>query len=166
MPALQITTSSISTLQILTPVLTTLLIPLVGSRFLFVLPVSTQKWVLGGAKYSFILWLATLVIVVAKAFQFIESQPDIDPIRLVQIAVLSLILCVMNFWVGYQLGGKEFAQEASQALGQKNNSFVVWLALTFINPLAAMGPTFYILYHNLYNSWQIIQHERQGKDID
>jgi hypothetical protein len=33
--------------------------------------------------------------------------------------------------------------------------FGFWIALTFINPLVAMGPTFYILYHNLYNSWPL-----------
>ena len=38
---------------------------------------------------------------------------------------------------------------------------MIWVALTFINPLVAMGPTFYILYHNLYNSWQIYRFERR-----
>jgi len=50
------------------------------------------------------------------------------------------------------LGGRNHWQEASQALGQKNLAFVIWISLTFINPLVAMGPTFYILYHHPYNS--------------
>ena len=71
------------------------------------------------------------------------------------------MICILNFRLGGLLGGERFRQEASQSLGQKNNSFVIWIALTFINPLVAMGPTFYILYHNLYNSWQIYRFERQ-----
>jgi BASS family bile acid:Na+ symporter len=67
----------------------------------------------------------------------------------------------VNFTFGALLGGQHFRQESSQSLGQKNNSFVIWVALTFINPLVAMGPTFYILYHNLYNSWQIYRFERR-----
>ena len=62
---------------------------------------------------------------------------------------------------GALIGGRRYWQESSQALGQKNNSFVIWIALTFINPLVAMGPTFYVLYHNLYNSFQIYLFEKR-----
>ena len=78
------------------------------------------------------------------------------------IALVSLVICIVNFGVGALLGGRQHWQEASQALGQKNLSFVVWIALTFINPLVAMGPTFYILYHHLYNSW-LIYHFEKGR---
>jgi len=37
---------------------------------------------------------------------------------------------------------------------------VIWIALIFINPLVAMGPMFYILYHHLYNSWLIYRFEK------
>jgi hypothetical protein len=59
------------------------------------------------------------------------------------------------------LGGREHRQESSQSLGQKNLSFVIWVALTFINPLVAMRRMFYILYHHSYNSWLINQFERK-----
>jgi len=73
---------------------------------------------------------------------------------------------MINFGLGALLGGERFRQESSQSLGQKNNSFVIWIALTFINPLVAMGPTFYILYHNLYNSWQIYRFEKRRGEGD
>ena len=72
-------------------------------------------------------------------------------------------MSIVNFSVGALLGGRNHWQEASQALGQKNLSFVIWIALTFINPLVAMGPMFYIVYHHLYNSWLIYQFEKQRK---
>jgi BASS family bile acid:Na+ symporter len=77
------------------------------------------------------------------------------------IAFVSLVICIVNFGLGALLGGREHWQEASQALGQKNLSFVIWIALTFVNPLVAMGPMFYILYHHSYNSWLIYQFERK-----
>jgi BASS family bile acid:Na+ symporter len=75
--------------------------------------------------------------------------------------VISLVICIANFGIGALLGGRRHWQEASQSLGQKNLSFVIWIALTFINPLVAMGPVFYILYHHLYNSWSLYQFERR-----
>jgi BASS family bile acid:Na+ symporter len=39
----------------------------------------------------------------------------------------------------------------------------IWLALTFINPVVALGPTCYVLYHNAYNSFQLFAFERRRK---
>ena len=35
---------------------------------------------------------------------------------------------------------------------------------SYINPLVAMGPTFYVLYHNLYITWQIYRFEKRIND--
>ena len=37
----------------------------------------------------------------------------------------------------------------------------MFLALQFVNPLAAMGPTFYVLWHNLWNAVQMLIHDRR-----
>ena len=57
--------------------------------------------------------------------------------------------------LGRMIGGKSFAQEASQSLGQKNTTFTIYLALTYANPLVAFGPTSYVLWHNLWIAWQL-----------
>jgi len=80
---------------------------------------------------------------------------------LLSIALISLVICVVNFGLGAILGGPSHRQEASQSLGQKNLTFVIWIALTFINPLVALGPMLYIVYHHLYNSWVIYRFEKQ-----
>jgi hypothetical protein len=49
----------------------------------------------------------------------------------------------------------KLSREASQSLGQKNTTFTIYLALTFANPLVALGPTCYVLWHSLWNSWQL-----------
>ena len=72
-----------------------------------------------------------------------------------QIAGVSLLICILSFFVGWLISPKNLKVEGSQSLGQKNNGFTVWVALTFISPLAVLGPVFYILFQNIYISFQL-----------
>jgi BASS family bile acid:Na+ symporter len=147
--------------QVLQPVLIVMFVPLILSRLAIRLPESLKRSIRKGKNFSFPIWLLNLFIISANASNFLRHGTANSISTLAIIALISLILCVINFSVGALLGGREYWQEASQSLGQKNLSFVIWIALTFINPLVAMGPTFYILYHHLYNSWSIYQFERK-----
>jgi len=151
----------VSIWQVLRPVLVTMLVPLFLARASRLLPQPTQSVIRRGKAFSFALWLSALLISTAKASDFLRSDDSASAAVVLPIALISLVLCIVNFSLGAMLGGDRFRQESSQSLGQKNNAFVIWVALTFINPLVAMGPTFYILYHNLYNSWQIYRFERR-----
>ena len=154
----------ISIWQVLKPVLVTMLIPLLLARASRLLSQNTQTQIRRGKAFSFALWLSALLISTAKASDFLRSDSSASTAIVLPIALVSLALCIINFSLGALLGGERFRQESSQSLGQKNNAFVIWVALTFINPLVAMGPTFYILYHNLYNSWQIYHFERRRRE--
>ena len=44
---------------------------------------------------------------------------------------------------------------AGQAFGQKNTSLGVWMAHTFLNPLASLGAAAYIIWQNVFNSVQL-----------
>lgn len=151
----------ISVWQVLQPVLIVMFVPLLLARLVARLSAETQAFIRKGKRFSFPLWLVNLFIITANASNFLRNENSDSALTLVTIALVSLVLCVVNFGVGALLGGRRNWQEASQSLGQKNLSFVIWIALTFINPLVAMGPTFYILYHHLYNSWSIYQFERR-----
>jgi BASS family bile acid:Na+ symporter len=151
----------ISVWQVLQPVLVTMFVPLILARLVNLLPPETQSAIRRGKALSFPLWLLALFITCAKAADFLRNNLTASVSTVLSIALISLVICIVNFTFGALLGGQHFRQESSQSLGQKNNSFVIWVALTFINPLVAMGPTFYILYHNLYNSWQIYRFERR-----
>lgn len=152
---------AISTWDILLPVLVTMFTPLILARLVTRLPHKAQNLLRSGKRFSFPLWIANLFLISAKASDFILRENSGSLVVLGQIALVSLCICVVNFGLGALLGGRGSWQEASQALGQKNNSFSIWIALTFISPLAAMGPTFYVLYHNLYNTWQIYRFEKR-----
>jgi len=44
---------------------------------------------------------------------------------------------------------------AGQAFGQKNTSLGVWMAQTYLNPMATLGAAAYILWQNIFNSAQL-----------
>lgn len=151
----------VSIWQVLKPVLVTMFVPLILARLSRVLPQKAQSAIRRGKAFSFTFWLLALLISTSKASDFLRHDISATATAVIPIALISLVLCVINFSLGALLGGERFRQESSQSLGQKNNAFVIWVALNFLNPLVAMGPTFYILYHNIYNSWQIYRFERR-----
>lgn len=151
----------ISVWEVLEPVMIVMFVPLLLARLVSYMPSGTQRFLRTGKRFSFAIWLLNLFLISANAASFLR-QEDVNSLSmLLMIALISLVLCIVNFGLGALLGGRQNWQEASQSLGQKNLSFVIWIALTFINPLVAMGPTFYILFHHLYNSWSIFRFEKQ-----
>jgi bile acid:Na+ symporter, BASS family len=151
----------ISIREVLQPVLVVMFVPLILARLVSRLPSKTQDFIRNGRSFSFPVWLVNLFIISANASNFLRNENTDSISSLITIALISLVICIVNFGMGALLGGRHHWQEASQSLGQKNLSFVIWIALTFINPLVAMGPIFYILYHHLYNSWSLYQFEKR-----
>jgi BASS family bile acid:Na+ symporter len=152
----------ISTMEVLPSVLLVMFVPLGLAWLARRLPLPVQAVIHKGKPIAFPLWLLVLFAVTAKASAFLQSNTAIPGWELLEIALLSLATCTLNFLLGWFLGGRMYRREASQALGQKNNSFTIWLALAYLNPLAALGPTFYVVYHNLYNGWQLYDYERKN----
>lgn len=150
----------ISVWEVLRPVLVVMLAPLILAWLVSHLSSKTQGFIRKGKSLSLPIWLVNLLIISANASDFLRNKSTDSFSTLLTIALISLVICIINFGLGALLGGRSHWQEASQSLGQKNLSFVIWIALTFINPLVAMGPTFYILYHHLYNSWSIYKFEK------
>lgn len=150
----------ISVWVVLQSSLIVMFVPLILAKLAVRLPSGTQTFIRKGKRFSFPLWLIGLFLVSAKASDFLRNENTGSLTILMYIALISLGICVVNFALGAWIGGRQYRKEASQALGQKNLSFVIWIALAFINPLVAMGPTFYILYHHLYNSWLIYRFEK------
>ena len=114
---------------------------------------------------TFGIWVVILVLIAANASYDISSREGISERVLDQIGVIALLVCGVNFGLGYLLGGRPRAAECSQALGQKNTTLSIYLALTYASPIAALGPTFYVLWHNLWNAWQLYRaSERKRRD--
>jgi BASS family bile acid:Na+ symporter len=104
---------------------------------------------------SFGMWVLALFLITANASHFIQSHPELPRNDLARIAIATALVCAANFAVGRLIGGQRFGREASQSLGQKNTTLTIYLALTYANPVVALGPTCYVVWHNLWNSWQL-----------
>ncbi len=111
--------------------------------------------------YSFYIWVCGIFLISAKTTAYLKTQEDANFEQLITIAGISLAACIISFAIGALLGGKRFRIETAQALGQKNNMLTIWISLTYLNPLVALGPTFYVLWHNLYNAWLVYKYSEK-----
>lgn len=112
---------------------------------------------------SFYLWGCSLMIVTGTTVKNI-LHAEASVVFLGMIALLGLVLCIIQFAVGRFIGhyfGR--AQEAGQALGQKNTAFAIWLGITYLNPLSSVGPGCYILWQNIINSFEIWQERHKNE---
>ena len=105
---------------------------------------------------SFYLWAAALTIVIGNVTQYVKMQDDGNYTLEAVIAVVSLLICLAQFFFGRKIG-RHFGRTVAggQSLGQKNTVLAIWLTQTYLNPLATLGPGLYVLWQNLVNSWQI-----------
>ncbi len=133
-----------------------------------VLAAVLRHWVPGAVqwgkkigKYTFYCWTASLFLLSAKAGLFLREHPQ-SSLFIVSAAALAGGLCAVQFYLGGLLGrrfGKK--REGSQSLGQKNTSLTIYLAMTYTSPAAALGPVFYIFFHNLWNACQLQKHAKK-----
>jgi BASS family bile acid:Na+ symporter len=130
-------------------------IPLGAAWIVRAIHPSAATWPQHLRNLSFGMWVLALFLITANAAHFLHSHPELPVFVLGEIAGVTLLVCAANFALGWLIGGREFPREASQALGQKNTTLTIYLALTYASPLVALGPTCYVVWHNLWNSWQL-----------
>lgn len=144
------------------PIASLIFIPLLGSLLL------RKLWIKGAdiiRKYQFLsfrLFLINVFIAAAAASAYFRGQQSESVEVVAGIGVAITALCLLQFKVGEWLGHGHLPLETGLALGRKNTMFSLWLALTYFSPVAALGPIFYILAQNLYNSWQIYHYRRSA----
>ena len=105
---------------------------------------------------SFYMWAFALIIVVGNAVSFIMSEPVGKVPIMLAIAAVSLFTCCAQFAIGRIIGGR-FGNKISgaQGLGQKNTVLAIWMALTYLDPVASVGPASYVAWQNFINSIQL-----------
>ena len=111
--------------------------------------------------FTFSLWSFTLFVMAAIARTHFSEHPEEPVVQVLLIGFVSLVICVCNFLLGRIFSRKKYCRESSQILGQKNTNFTLFLALHYAGPLAAMGPIFYVLWHNSWNAWQMYSCDRR-----
>ena len=67
-----------------------------------------------------------------------------------------MVICVVQFGVGRMLGRRYGdAAAGGQSLGQKNTVLAIWMAVTYLNPFSSVGPGSYVVWQNIFNSYQL-----------
>ncbi len=150
--------------QVAQSVLIVMALPLLLALLVRRIEPRTFEWPRKLKNVSFGMWVAALTLIAAHASHDIRSNPAISHDLLWQVGGLTLLLCAVNFGLGYLIGGREYGRECSQSLGQKNTTLTIVMAMTYAIPIAAMGPTFYVLWHNLWNSIQMYRTAKKLKN--
>ena len=112
---------------------------------------------------AFYMWCVNLSIVTGVTVRNIihaeVSRGVLWPLVL-RPAAVAFGLFAIGKGVGHAMGD---AVSAGQAMGQKNTVVGIWLALTFLDPLAALAPGAYVIWQNMVNAWQIWYKEKYGR---
>ena len=151
--------------DILLPVIITLLIPFVFAQLTKYTVPKVWSFLVDWKDSSFYLLILNIYIATSDASDYIRNESPDKYGLLILIGLLSGMLCLFMFSLGWIIGGKKYAVESSQSLGQKNNAFTIWIAATYMNPIAVIGPVFYVLFQNIYVSWELFLHNSNSKKI-
>ncbi len=105
---------------------------------------------------SFYIWAVSLFIVVGRAVSFIMAEPPEMIPEMLWLAGLSLAVCCGQFYIGRRIGARCGDKIAgAQGLGQKNTVLAIWMALTYLHPIASVAPAAYVAWQNTINSAQL-----------
>jgi BASS family bile acid:Na+ symporter len=142
-------------LKILTKIFPLLICPFILAVIIKKYMPKTQKIISEKSDIAFYLWAVALIIVIAQIVKSLIEENYGGKIELM-LAISALAVCLLLFFLGKRIGQK-YGQKipAGQALGQKNTILAIWLAHTYLNPIAAIAPAAYVLWQNIINSWQI-----------
>ena len=129
----------------------------------FLLALALQLWLPGVNAVvrrfnimGFYLWACALLFTLGQTIDFIFLHGRGNWSSIAWLGALSLLFCVIQFGTG-RLIGRRYGNRigGGQLLGQKNTAFGIWMANTFLSPLAAVFLAFYSVYQNLFNAWQM-----------
>lgn len=150
----------IQVLDVLIPVFTVVFVPLVLSFLIKKVMPMAVPYIAKASKVNFYLFLFNVFIASAKASDFIRNDEQANWVSILSIGIGVTVLGLILFQLGERLGAPDLKLENSMSLGRKNTMFALWLALTFVGPLAALGPMLYILFQNVYHSIAMYKMER------
>ena len=144
--------------MIVGPMMLALLLRIVASK--------VHRFIHDNQSMSFYLWSIVLIIVVGRVTTFALSEPSERIPQMIILTIAAGIICAIQFIVGRRLGRRHGdAVAGAQGLGQKNTLLAVWMALTFLDPLASIAPAAYIIWQNSFNSLQIwLKSRRDSKN--
>ena len=133
------------------------------------------------AQIPFYLWVCSIIVLTSVVTETTITNFYSQLSNIITLLICSFFACLLQFGLGKLIGywwpapskGRDYQDvlinpaaapktmagvssiTAGQAFGQKNTSLGVWMAQTYLNPLAALGAAAYIIWQNLFNSAQL-----------
>ena len=104
----------------------------------------------------FYLWVVMIVLLLSRTvFNLYHYDGDLLPVA--GLFFGTMIICFGQFFLGRFIGRdtRRLSITIGQTLGQKNSALAIWMAQMWLNPMAALAPALYIIWQNLFNSWQL-----------
>lgn len=150
--------------RICTQVVPMLVVPLIFSLLMRKFMPKIHKTLASHQTISFWMWAVALFIVMGNAVSFIMQQHISQLSTMIYLAIVSLVVCCMQFIIGRKIGAKYGDKVVgAQGLGQKNTILGLWLSLTYLNPIISVAPAAYIAWQNIINSTQLYLKSKHGK---
>ena len=111
-----------------------------------------HRWLMEHSGMAFYIWAVALALVMGQtARSLINSDASAW-----LVALGGLFTCALQFALGKRIGSAYNDRlSAGQALGQKNTVLAIWMASTYLHPLATIAPGSYVLWQNIVNSYQL-----------
>ena len=133
------------------------------------------------AVIPFYLWVASIIVLTAVVTETVVHTLHSSLFTIIWLLIGAFLACLFQFGVGKLIGyqlpapskGRDYQDvlvnpaaapttmagvssiTAGQAFGQKNTSLGVWMANTYLDPLASLGAAAYIIWQNIFNSLQL-----------
>ncbi len=114
---------------------------------------------------AYYIWAIALSIVTAQTIYHI-SMSSASAYSKLGVACAGLATCIIQFALGKYIGGKyDNRISAGQALGQKNTILAIWLSSTYLIPLSSLAAGSYVLWQNIFNSWQLYRKSKRDNQL-
>ena len=139
-----------------------LILPLVLGWYMQHFAKRLCAWIVSIPDLSFYLWAAQLSVTSGVTVRNIVRS-DAGLSLLFMVALLSLVLCFVLFAIGRSVG-RRLGDEVNggQASFQKNTALSIWVAYTYLNPMASVGAGCYVLWQNIINSLELWQYRKKN----
>jgi len=151
-----------SFLMILKRIGTTIALPFFVALFLQLCWKKGNEMLVRFTGATFYIWAFLLFLTLGQTIDYIFIHGKGNGLNILWLGISSVLVCTLNFAAGKWIGSKYGDTIAGgQMLGQKNTAMAIWMANTYLNPLASVFLAFYSVWQNLFNSWQIWRHDKR-----
>ena len=141
--------------RILIKVFPLLICPFIAACLLRAFLPRVRAFLANFSNLAFYLWGIALAIVSGQTVRSLVSSDAPGGVKWL-IALAGLAACCLQFFLGKRIGSHYNERiSGGQALGQKNTVLAIWMAYTYLDPLSSVGPGSYVLWQNVFNSWQL-----------